>query len=176
MSIKKIYIACALTHVPRTHFKIYADSVHSIGEALCSENNIEVTYALKNSDPYLSTLPFSERSRACYERDKKLVKDADLIIAECTFPSIGLGIELELAVAYSKPIIIIHDNSPENIAAPVSYINPDDGKSYTLQIGDGHVSLMALGLPNVKDVISYSITNVNIIDLINRIRLTTAST
>lgn len=50
-------------------------------------------------------------------------------------------------------------------ASPIEYENPDHTK-HTLQIGDGYVSLMALGLPSIYKVIKYS-TDIECYDLLS---------
>jgi hypothetical protein len=77
-----------------------------------------------------------------------------LVIAEATFPSTGLGIELQLAQSADIPIILCFKNDPSRRAAEVTYENPDHAH-HMLQIGEGYVSLMALGLPNITSVLSY---------------------
>lgn len=147
----KIYIACGLTHVPRKVFDKYVKSIHNLAANL---NAYEVKYALVNSDPQLSRLPHQDKAKYCYLWDRKLVEDSDLIIAEASFPSIGLGIELQIAEAKNIPIILIYQDFTENKAEPIGYSNPDK-HNYELQIGDGYVSLMALGLPNILQIINY---------------------
>jgi hypothetical protein len=83
-----------------------------------------------------------------------MVEWADLVIAECSYPSIGVGIELQVAEQNGIPIIIFFDTEKKSVPQ-VEYANPD-GSKHWLQIGEGHVTLMALGLPNVLGVISYS--------------------
>lgn len=148
----KIYIACALTHVPRGDFKSYVEEIHTIAASL---NKHTVKYALVNSDPQLAEIPADEKAKYCYIWDRKMVEEADLIIAEATFPSIGLGIELQIAEAKNIPIILLYRESDKERAQPVDYENPDKNK-YHLQIGSGYVSLMALGLPNILKVIPYN--------------------
>lgn len=84
-----------------------------------------------------------------------MVAEADAVIAECSFPSIGLGIELQHAVESETPIIIIYRDFSDNRATPVLYKNPDSSE-HELQIGEGFVSLMALGLPTVLKTYQYS--------------------
>jgi len=144
----KVYIACALTHVPRNHFAEYASFLHGLAGSVAKDGANEVKYALVNSDPQLGTKPLDERARLCYHWDARMVHEADVVVAECSFPSIGLGIELQIATENETPIIIIFRDFLNNRAAPVHYVNPDLTK-HELQIGDGYVSLMALGLPTV---------------------------
>lgn len=84
-----------------------------------------------------------------------MVEWADLVVAECSYPSVGVGIELQIAEQRGTPIIICFENARAIAAQPVGYVNPD-GSYHQLQIGDGHVTLMALGLPTVFKVLSYS--------------------
>src|SRR6185312_8269192 len=101
-----VYISCALTHVPRDHFKQYADFIHRLADAARAAGCEPVTYALVNSDPQLAEKPFEERARLCYLWDRELVQQADLIIAEASFPSTGMGIELQIAESLGIPVII----------------------------------------------------------------------
>lgn len=151
----KIYLACALTHVPRSHFSEYAGSLHHIASELAHRFGHEVKYALVNSDPHLASKPSHERARLCYAWDRTMVQEAEAVVAECSFPSIGLGIELEIAAEHKIPVVLIFRDYRDNCAEPVLYVNPDQSK-HELQIGEGFVSLMALGLPNVIQVYRYS--------------------
>lgn len=149
-----IYIACGLTHVPRSLFDAYVAFIHRTAGALRSAGADQVTYALVNSDPQLAEKPFEERARLCYLWDRELVQQCDLIVAEASFPSTGMGIELQLAESKGIPVVICFRKSPETQTDTVLYENPDHTE-HCLQVGEGYVSLMALGLPTVFKVIGY---------------------
>lgn len=152
----KIYIACGLTHVPREHFEEYTSFIHKLSSSLKQDDaNHEVKYALVNSDPQLAEKPYTERAKLCYIWDRNMVAEADLIIAEASFPSTGLGIELQIAESNDTPIIICFRDFKDNKAEPICYQNPDKS-CHELQIGEGFVSLMALGLPSVYKAIKYN--------------------
>jgi hypothetical protein len=152
----KIYIACGLTHVSRDIFHDYVGFIHSLASALTrTAPGRQVKYALVNSDPQLAEKPFGERARLCYLWDRKMVEEADLIIAEASFPSTGLGIELQIAEACDTPIILCFRDFGINKAAPADYQTPDL-KRHDLQIGEGYVSLMALGVPSIFRVLRYN--------------------
>jgi len=146
-----IYIACGLTHVPRDHFDDYVRRIHAIAKNLegCGH---QVKYALINSDPQLAKCDPRDQARLCYEWDRNMVEECDLVVAEATYPSTGLGIELQIAAGKDLPIVICYDCM--HSVEPVKYQNPDHSK-HQLQIGSGHVTLMALGLPSVKKEIGY---------------------
>jgi hypothetical protein len=83
-----------------------------------------------------------------------MVEAADLVIAEASFASIGLGIEMQIAQQQGTPIIVCFRDFGSNRASAVEYVNPDTTHHF-LQIGEGYVSLMALGIPEVSKVIRY---------------------
>lgn len=153
----KIYIACALTHVPRgAIFEEHVAFIHELAGALKGAGH-DVTYALVNSDPQLAAKPFDERARLCYLWDRNMVEQAELVIAEASFPSTGLGIEMQIAENAGTPIILCFRDFGTNKVESVSYENPDHSR-HSLQVGDGFVTLMALGVPTLFKVFGYSDT------------------
>jgi hypothetical protein len=150
-----IYLSCGLTHVPRNEFENYTSFIHSVAEHLTKFLNSDVKYALKNSDPQLADREVLERAEFCYKWDREMVEWADLVVAECSYPSTGVGIELQIAEQKNIPIIICFFDSEFTAAKPIEYVNPD-GCRHKLQIGGGHVTLMALGMPNIVEVIAYT--------------------
>lgn len=149
----KIYIATALTHVPREMFESYTSFIHLVASEL-KTNGHDVRYALVNSDPQLAEKPVSDRARLCYIWDRKMVEESDLVIADASFPSTGLGIELQIAESRGIPIILCFKDYGSNMAKPVVYENPDHSH-HDLQIGEGYVSLMALGIPGIFRIVKY---------------------
>ncbi len=165
----RIYIACGLTHVPRRHFAEYTASIHQLADHLSRNEGHQVKYALVNSDPELASKPFDTRARLCYLWDVEMVREAEVVIAECSFPAIGLGIELQSAVDNETPIILAFRDFNDNRANPVTYTNPDNTE-HELQIGDGYVSLMALGLPTVAKVHRYAAMEEGISDIAESVK------
>ncbi|HMV08072.1 MAG TPA: hypothetical protein PK325_01415 [Cyclobacteriaceae bacterium] len=166
----KIYIASGLTHVPRNMFQEYTNFIHELARTLSSTQDHKVKYALVNSDPQLEEKPQLEKAKLCYLWDRKMVEEADVLIAEVSFPSTGLGIELQIAESKNIPIILCFRDYGNNKADPVSYENPDH-KTHNLQIGEGFVSLMALGIPSIFKTIKYSNDSDGIENTINAINL-----
>lgn len=151
----KIYIACGLTHVPRELFAEHAQFIHGLAAALRTHTpGHEVKYALANSDPQLATKPFQERARLCYLWDREMVEQADLVVAEASFASIGLGIEMQIAEHQGIPIILCFKDYGVNKVTSIEYINPDS-THHQLQVGEGFVTLMALGIPGIVKTIRY---------------------
>jgi nucleoside 2-deoxyribosyltransferase len=153
----KIYIACGLTHVPRDEFAEYVSFIDALAGRLETQCSAEVRYALKDSDPQLALKPFAERARLCYLWDTEMVEWADVVLAEASHPSTGLGIELQVACGRGIPVVLLFKLDEQHRATPVQYETADD-EVHSLQLGEGFVSLMALGLPNVHRVLAYSST------------------
>lgn len=151
----KIYVACALTHVPKERFGEYVAFIHRLADQLTRQLAATVRYALKDSDPQLASHPEADKARLCYFWDRRMVEWADVIVADATFPSIGLGIELQIAEQKGTPIIISFRSGDAYRAQARTYDGADEVK-HDLQIGAGYVSLMALGVPTVVNVIPYS--------------------
>lgn len=151
----KIYLACGLTHVPRGEFAAYVCLIEEVAQFLTNSLGAKVKYALNDSDPQLAQKPFSDRARLCYLWDKEMVEWADVIVAEASYPSTGLGIELQIACARETPIVMAFRFDEHHKAPPVQYRTPDH-EIHTLQLGEGFISLMALGLPSVFKVLPYT--------------------
>ena len=70
-----------------------------------------------------------DRDVAIYEQDTAWLRESDLVIAECTTPSLGVGYELAYAEAHGKPVHIFYDASRINLSAMLTgdkyfYIHP----------------------------------------------------
>lgn len=150
-----IYIGCGLTHVPRDIFENYCATIHDTAKFLVTNYDYNVNYALVDSDPQLGLVQFEERAKYCFKWDKEMVQNANLMIAEVSFPSLGLGIELGIAESLNIPTILCFKDYSINKATHVDYTNPD-GTINSLQIGEGYISLMALGMPNIIGIIKYN--------------------
>lgn len=155
----KVYVACGLTHVSSEHFPEYVETIHQIAaEVREAISGSQVKYALVNSDPQLSQRAEVDRAKLCYIWDRQMVEEADLVIAEASFPSTGLGIELQIAEMSGIPAVLVFKDFGANRASSRTYENPGDADTHELQVGEGYITLMALGLPNVFKVIKYQST------------------
>ena len=171
MNGMQIYIACGLTHVPRDIFSSYADYLHQLAAELRQISGVSnVRYALVDSDPQLASKPAEEQAGLCYDWDRRMVEEADLVIADASFPSTGLGIELQIAEAAGIPVIMLIGDLGINRVKEVRYLNPDSGE-HELQIGRGIVSLMALGLPGIRKTVQYRAFNEAISGATDAVRL-----
>lgn len=55
--------------------------------------------------------------RHIYERDTEWLRQSDVLIAECTCPSHGVGYELAYAEAHRIPVYIFYNKNQSNISA-----------------------------------------------------------
>ena len=58
-----------------------------------------------------------DRDAAIYEQDTAWLRESDLVIAECTTPSLGVGYELAYAEAHGIPAHIFYNKSRTNLSA-----------------------------------------------------------
>ncbi|WP_434033011.1 hypothetical protein [Cupriavidus sp. a3] len=167
----QIYIACGLTHVPRDVFPQYTTYLHGLAEQLRAIDAIEkVRYALVDSDPQLASKPEGDQASLCYDWDRRMVEEADLVVADASFPSTGLGIELQIAESSGIPVIMLVGDLGFNRVKGAQYQNPDH-EYHDLQIGKGIVSLMALGLPAIRENVSYKTFSEAIQGAVEAVRL-----
>ncbi|QGP38809.1 hypothetical protein [Piscirickettsia salmonis] len=118
------------------------------------QKKYSVKYALEDSDPQLSLIEKGEQPALCYKWDKEMVEKSDVILADVTFPSIGLGIEMQIAAENDIKLILMHSSDWSECADDKKY-ETEEHQHYHVQIGSDNISLMALGLPNVFGVINY---------------------
>ena len=64
----------------------------------------------------------TENSRQIYERDMKQIHECELMIAEVTIPSLGVGYEIATAIHLNKPVLCLYDldNPPKRLSAIVA--------------------------------------------------------
>lgn len=70
-------------------------------------------------DLSLSSLEQQERDRKIYAQDTAWLKECDLLIAECTVPSIGVGYELAYAEKLNKPCYVFYRRSQVHLSAMI---------------------------------------------------------
>ncbi len=61
-----------------------------------------------------------DRDLAIYEQDTAWLRESDLVIAECSTPSLGVGYELAYAEKHGKHVHIFYDKSRTNLSAMLS--------------------------------------------------------
>ena len=61
-----------------------------------------------------------DRDVAIYEQDTAWLRESDIVIAECTTPSLGVGYELAYAEAHGIPVHIFYNKPRTNLSAMLS--------------------------------------------------------
>lgn len=65
----------------------------------------------------LNLMEQGRKDEAIYEQDSTWLRECDLVIAECTCPSLGVGYELAYAERFGKPCHIFYDRSRTQLSA-----------------------------------------------------------
>lgn len=99
MSKLKLYFGCALTHTSVEYRQFIQDLRQSL------KADFDVLEFL--SDPLDMQLNDMSIIHQIYEHDVNCVKSCDIMIAECSYASTGLGFELGLAIERDKPVLAI---------------------------------------------------------------------
>ena len=67
--------------------------------------------------PHLNLMEQGKRDVEIYDQDTAWLRESDLVIAECTCPSLGVGYELAYAEKFGKPCHIFYDRSKTQLPA-----------------------------------------------------------
>lgn len=132
--MKKVYFAGSIRG-GRADAELYGRVIRHI-----QEEHIVLTEHI--GDLSLSKLEGVENSDvAIYEQDTAWLREADLLIAECTTPSLGVGYELAYAESHNIPVHIFYDKSRTRLSAMLAgdkyfHIHPYVGEEELLQMVD----------------------------------------
>ena len=79
---------------------------------------------------------------AIYDQDTAWLRESDLLIAECTCPSLGVGYELAYAERFGKPCHIFYDRTKAQLSAmltgdPYFHITPYQSEEELFAALDG---------------------------------------
>lgn len=67
--------------------------------------------------PELNLMEQGKRDQDIYDQDTAWLRESDLLIGECTCPSLGVGYELAYAEAHKIPCHIFYDRSKTQLSA-----------------------------------------------------------
>ena len=105
---KKVYFAASIRG-GREDAALYRRMIAQIGET-------DTVLTEHVGAPELSELE-SEGDEAIYEQDMAWLRECDLVIAECTTPSLGVGYELAYAEKLGKPCHVFYDRRRTQLSA-----------------------------------------------------------
>lgn len=71
-------------------------------------------------DLSLSLLEDQHHDKKIYQQDTAWLRECDLVIAECTNPSLGVGYELAYAQNLGKPCHVLYRRSQTSLSAMIS--------------------------------------------------------
>lgn len=106
---KKIYFAGSIRG-GRDDAQLYADIIAHI-----NETDKVLTEHIGNLS--LSLLENEKRDIQIYEQDTAWLRECDIVIAECTSPSLGVGYELAYAQNHEKECHILYRSSKCQLSA-----------------------------------------------------------
>jgi hypothetical protein len=149
-----IYIACSLTNVAVEHFNTYSNIISTLRLEL-KNNGYIVKNALLNGSNNDSSQDDLSNARVCYEWHQQLIKKSDVMIAEVSYPSLGVGIELQLANQLDIPIYLIFNSNMALKSSSKTY-NKTESLVSSTNVTHPFISSMALGLNNVEHIIEYT--------------------
>ena len=107
--MKKIYFAGSIRG-GREDAKLYQRIISHI-----SKRNKVLTEHIGNSD--IDSAEKGMTDQDIYERDAAWLRECDMVIAECTTPSHGVGYEMAYAEAIKKPVHIFYDLQRAKLSA-----------------------------------------------------------
>lgn len=78
---------------------------------------------------HLNVLEQGKRDVEIYDQDTAWLRESDILIGECTCPSLGVGYELAYAEKFGKPCHIFYDRTKTQLSAmltgnPYFHIHP----------------------------------------------------
>lgn len=84
--------------------------------------------------PHLNLLEQGKRDVEIYDQDTAWLRESDILIGECTCPSLGVGYELAYAEKLGKPCHVFYDRTKTQLSAmltgnPYFHIHPYESEA-----------------------------------------------
>ena len=124
--MKKIYFAGSIRG-GRIDAELYGRLIKHM-----QKDNIVLTEHI--GSPHLNLMEQGKRDIDIYDQDTAWLRESDIVIAECTCPSLGVGYEMAYAEKIGKPCHIFYDRSKAQLSAmltgnPYFSIHPYENES-----------------------------------------------
>ena len=124
--MKKIYFAGSIRG-GRIDAELYGRLIKYM-----QNDNIVLTEHI--GSPHLNLMEQGKRDIDIYNEDTAWLRESDIVIAECTCPSLGVGYEMAYAEKLGKPCHIFYDKSKTQLSAmltgnPYFSIHPYESES-----------------------------------------------
>lgn len=107
--MKKIYFAGSIRGG-----RVDADLYRRMIEFM-QESNVVLTEHV--GSPHLNLKEQGKRDADIYDQDTAWLRECDMVVAECTCPSLGVGYELAYAEKLGKPCHIFYDRRKTHLSA-----------------------------------------------------------
>ena len=126
MTMKKIYFAGSIRG-GRIDAELYGRLIKHM-----QKDNIVLTEHI--GSPHLNLMEQGKRDIDIYDQDTAWLRESDIVIAECTCQSLGVGYEMAYAEKIGKPCHIFYDRSKTQLSAmltgnPYFCIHPYDNEA-----------------------------------------------
>lgn len=129
--MKKIYFAGSIRG-GRVDAELYARLIRYM-----QQNAVVLTEHI--GSPHLNLMEQGKRDIDIYDQDTAWLRESDVVIAECSCPSLGVGYELAFAEKLGKPCHIFYDRTKTQLSAmltgnPYFTIHPykDESEIYNI--------------------------------------------
>ena len=109
---QKVYFAGSIRG-GRADAQLYHDII-----AMINETDQVLTEHVGDLD--LAAKEQGKKDQLIYEKDTAWLRECDLLIAECTCPSLGVGYELAYAERYNKPCYVFYRRSQVQLSAMIT--------------------------------------------------------
>lgn len=107
--MKKIYVAGSLRG-GRVNADLY-------GRMIRHMQKTSVVLTEHVGSPHLNLMEQGKRDAEIYDQDTAWLRESDMLIGECTCPSLGVGYELAYAEAHGIPCHIFYDRTKTQLSA-----------------------------------------------------------
>lgn len=109
---QKVYFAGSIRG-GRADAQLYHDII-----AMINETDQVLTEHVGDLD--LAAKEQGKKDQLIYDKDTAWLRECDLLIAECTCPSLGVGYELAYAERYNKPCYVFYRRSQVQLSAMIT--------------------------------------------------------
>ncbi|MBA5729585.1 nucleoside 2-deoxyribosyltransferase [Aerococcaceae bacterium INB8] len=125
----KVYFAASIRG-GRADISIYKQLIAYLS------NNHEVLTEHIGDDSIIASGEVERTDKAIRDRDIQWIEEWDVMVAETTNPSLGVGYELAYAEHIGKPVIIIHRTNQSQLSAMIAGTDYFDSIYYYEEIKD----------------------------------------
>ena len=125
----KVYFAASIRG-GRADISIYKQLI-----AYLSNNHVVLTEHI-GDDSIIASGEVERTDKAIRDRDIQWFEECDVMVAETTNPSLGVGYELAYAEHIGKPVIILHRTNQSQLSAMIAGTDYFDSIYYYEEIED----------------------------------------